>query len=79
MKIIRPSCDSTCKPKGRSTVRVADLTGQSLPVLMASRMMDVLWGDLHMTHQGRSSKSGDSFYRTARTQKILAGSGDPSS
>jgi hypothetical protein len=41
-------------------------------------MMDVLWGDLHMTHQGRSSKSGDSFYRpfrTARTQKILAGSG----
>jgi hypothetical protein len=34
---------------------------------MASRMMDVFWGDLHMTHQGRSSKSGDSFYRPFRT------------
>ncbi len=29
------------------------LTGQSLLVLMASRMMDVLWGDLHMKPQGR--------------------------
>jgi hypothetical protein len=48
-------------------VRVADITGQSLPVLMASGMMDVFWGDLHMTHQGRSSKSGDSFYRPFRT------------
>jgi hypothetical protein len=47
--------------------RFADITGQSLPVLMASRMMDVLWRDLHMTHQGRSSKSGDSFYRPFRT------------
>jgi hypothetical protein len=28
----------------------ADITGQSLPVLMASGMMDVFWGDLHMTH-----------------------------
>lgn len=39
-------------------------------------MMDVLWGDLHMTRQGRSSKSGDFFdlpFRTAKTQKILAG------
>jgi len=34
--------------------RVADITGQSLPVFMASRMMDVLWSDLHMTHQSRS-------------------------
>jgi hypothetical protein len=33
----------------------------------ASRMMDVLWSDLHMTHQSRSSKSGDSFYRPFRT------------
>ncbi len=33
----------------------------SLPVLMVSTMRDVLWGDLDMTHQGRSSKSGDSF------------------
>jgi hypothetical protein len=29
--------------------RVADITGQFLPVLMASRMMDVLWSDLHIT------------------------------
>ena len=41
--------------------RMNDITGQSLPVLMASRMMDVLWSDLHITHQSRSSKSGDSF------------------
>jgi hypothetical protein len=27
-------------------------------------MTDVLWGDLHMTHQGRSSKSGDTFLST---------------
>jgi hypothetical protein len=47
--------------------RLVDITGQSLPVFMASRMMDVFWGDLHMTHQGRSSKSGDSFYRPFRT------------
>src|SRR5689334_24693132 len=39
----------------------------SLPVLMVSRMMDVLWGDRHMTHQGRSSKSGDTFHRPFRT------------
>jgi hypothetical protein len=47
--------------------RLGDITGQSLPVLMASRMMDVLWSDLHITHQSRSSKSGDSFYRPFRT------------
>jgi hypothetical protein len=41
--------------------RLPDITGQSLPVLMASRMMDVLWSDLHISHQSRSSKSGDSF------------------
>jgi hypothetical protein len=34
---------------------------------MASRMMDVLWSDLHITHQSRSSKSGDSFYRPFHT------------
>jgi hypothetical protein len=34
---------------------------------MASGMMDVLWSDLHMTDQSRSSKSGDSFYRPFRT------------
>jgi len=43
------------------------ISGQSLPVLMASTMRDVLWGDLDMTHQVRSSKSGDSFYRPFRT------------
>ena len=47
--------------------RVAGISGQSLPILMASTMRDVLWGDLDMTHQGRSSKSGDSFYRPFRT------------
>jgi hypothetical protein len=26
--------------------RIADITGQFLPVLMVSRMMDALWGDL---------------------------------
>jgi hypothetical protein len=39
----------------------------SLPVLMASRMMDVLWSELHISHQSKSSKSGDSFYRPLRT------------
>ena len=46
---------------------IVGISGQSLPVLMASGMMDVLCGDLHMKHQGRSSKSGDSFYRPFRT------------
>src|SRR5690348_14127084 len=46
---------------------VTGISGQSLPVLMVSRMMDVLWGDRHMTHQGRSSKSGDTFHRPFRT------------
>jgi len=32
---------------------VVGISGQSLPVLMASRMMDVLCGDLHMKHQDR--------------------------
>jgi len=32
-----------------------------------ARMMDVFWGDLHITHQGRSPKSSDSFYRSFRT------------
>ena len=61
---------------------VVGFTGQSLPVLMVSRMMDVLWSDLHMVHEDRSLMSYKCFYwtfRTARTQKILAGSGDPSS
>ena len=31
-------------------------------------MMDVFWGDLHMTHQSGSSKSGDTFYRPFRTR-----------
>src|ERR1700730_3277665 len=31
---------------------MTSITGQSLPVLMASRMRDVLWGDLDMTHPG---------------------------
>jgi hypothetical protein len=43
------------------------ISGQSLPILMASRMVDVLCADLHMKHQGRSSKSGDSFHRPFRT------------
>jgi len=50
-----------------SHVRFVGVSGQSLPVLMASTMRDVLWGDLDMTHQGRSSKSGDSFYRPFRS------------
>ena len=33
------------------TFRLPDITGQSLPVLTASRMMDVLWSDLH-TNRG---------------------------
>jgi hypothetical protein len=47
--------------------RMVGITGQSLPVFMASVMMDFLWSDLHMTHQSRSWKSGDSFYRPFRT------------
>jgi hypothetical protein len=47
--------------------RFVGFSGQSLPILMASRMRDVLWGELDMTHQGGSSKSGDSFYRPFRT------------
>jgi hypothetical protein len=54
-------------PWVRGCGSIGDITGQSLPVFMASRMMDVLWSDLHITHQGRSSKSGDSFYRPFRT------------
>ena len=46
---------------------VTGITGQSLPVFMASVMMDFLRSDLHMTHQSRSSRSGDSFYRPFRT------------
>jgi hypothetical protein len=57
----------TAAKRGEDNFRIADITGQSLPVFMASRMMDVLWSDLHMTHQSRSSKSGDSFYRPFRT------------
>ena len=41
---------------------IVGISGQSLPVLMASRMMDVLWSDLHMGHESRSSKSDDPFY-----------------
>ena len=50
-----------------SSFRLRHITGQSLPVFMVSGMMDVLWSDLHISHQGRSSKSGDSFYRPFRT------------
>jgi hypothetical protein len=46
---------------------VVAISGQSLPVLMGSRMKDVLCGDLHMKHQGRSLKSGGSFYQPFRT------------
>ena len=48
------------KPSSHSG-RIVGITGQSLPVLMVCRMMDVFWGDLHMTHRGRSSQSGDTF------------------
>jgi hypothetical protein len=53
-----------------SHLRFRDITGQSLPVLIVSRMMDVLWSDLHMTHQSRSSKSGDSFYRPSAPPEL---------
>jgi hypothetical protein len=58
------------------------ISGQSLPILAPLPTIDVLWSDLHMVHKDRSLMSYESFYwtfRTARTQKILAGSGDPSS
>ena len=47
--------------------RLVGISGQSLPVLMGSRMIDVLWSDLHMRHESRSSKSDDPFYRPFRT------------
>jgi hypothetical protein len=56
--------DWDAKPDRALDVRFPDITGQSVPVLMVSRMMDVFWGDLHMTHQSRSSKSGDTFLST---------------
>jgi hypothetical protein len=62
--------------------RVTSISGQSLPILAPLPTIDVLWSDLHMVHEDRSLMNYDSFYwtfRTARTQKILAGSGDPSS
>jgi hypothetical protein len=65
-----------------ASLRIADITGQSLPILVSLPTIDVLWSDLHMVHEDRSLMSYDSFYwtfRTARTQKILAGNGDPSS
>jgi hypothetical protein len=62
--------------------RVVGISGQSLPILAPLPTIDVLWSDLHMVHEDRYLMSYESFYwtfRTARTQKILAGSGDPSS
>jgi hypothetical protein len=62
--------------------RIVGISGQSLPILAPLPTIDVLWSDLHMVHEDRSLMSYESFYwtfRTARTQKILAGSGDPSS
>jgi len=35
--------------------------------LEVPRMIDVLWGDLHIVHQNKSPMSCDSFYRTFRT------------
>jgi hypothetical protein len=52
-------------------------SGQSLPILAPLLTIDVLWSDLHMVHEDRSLMRYESFYwtfRTARTQKILAGS-----
>jgi hypothetical protein len=48
--------------ESRGSRWIVGISGQSLPVLMASRMMDVLWSDLHMGHESRSSKSDDPFY-----------------
>jgi len=65
-----------------SNSRIGGISGQSLPILAPLPTIDVLWSDLHMVHEDRSLMNYDSFYwtfRTARTQKILAGSGDPSS
>jgi hypothetical protein len=62
--------------------RIVGFRGQSLPILAPLPTIDVLWSDLHMVHEDRSLMSYECFYgtfRTARTQKILAGSGDPSS
>jgi tannase/feruloyl esterase len=47
--------------------RIVGISGQFLPVLIASRMMDVLWSDLHMRHESRSSKSDDPSYRPFHT------------
>jgi len=42
-------------------------SGQSLPIFAPLLMIDVLWGDVHIAHQGRSSMSYDSFYPTFRS------------
>jgi hypothetical protein len=43
------------------------MTGQSLPVLMASWMMVVLLGDLHITYQAAFRRGAILFYRPIRT------------
>jgi hypothetical protein len=63
----------------RASGQMVGISGQSLPILAPLPTVDVLWSDLHMVHKDRSLMSYESFYwtfRTARTQKILAGSGD---
>jgi hypothetical protein len=47
--------------------RIADITGQSLPVLAPLLTSVVLWNDLHMVDEGRSLISYGSFYCTFRT------------
>jgi hypothetical protein len=61
-----------------TTSRIANITGQSLPIFAPLLTIDALWTDLHMVHEDRSLMSYDSFYcsfRTAQAPKILAGSG----
>jgi hypothetical protein len=37
--------------------RIADITGQSLPICTRLLKIDALWGDLHIVRQGRSPMS----------------------
>jgi hypothetical protein len=52
---------------GTQVFDFATLPANLCPFSRRLGMMDVLWSDLHMTDQSRSSKSGDSFYRPFRT------------
>ena len=58
--------------------RIANITGQSLPIFAPLCTIDAFWSDLHMVHEDKCLMSYDSLccsFRTAEAPKILAGSG----